>query len=317
LNIENPPQASVALTDSGRVLSDEADEGFTKERPKLWRRLAQNRMVVLGGIGFLSMVLAVGLAVILSPHDPLAQDLSVRLLPPFWAENGSLTYPLGTDALGRDILSRLLFGGQISLILGTMGVLVAAMFGILVGLVAGYYGKWIDDLLMRVADVQLAFPVLIVAIAMVAVIGRSMVALVLVLGISQWVVYARTIRASVLSLKQQEFAEASIALGAGDFRVIFSHILPNAFAPIIVIATVQLAQLIILESGLSFFGLGTQPPTPSWGGMLAEGREYMIYGAWWVATLPGLAISITVLSINLLGDGLRDVLDPQLRIVQQ
>ncbi len=182
----------------------------------------------------------------------------------------------------------------------------------MLGLISGFYERHVGDLVMRLANVQLSFPVILLAISVVAVVGRSLPALVAVLAISGWVVYARTVRRSVLSLKEKEFIEAACAWGSGNLRILFRHILPHCVAPLLVIATVQMATMIILESGLSFFGLGTQPPTPSWGGMLAEGRDYMIAGAWWLTTFPGMAISVTVLGINLLGDGLRDVLDPQL-----
>jgi peptide/nickel transport system permease protein len=269
-------------------------------------------MVLIGGSLVLIMVLGAVFAPLLSPADPLAQQTSNRVKPPFW-ETGNIHHPLGTDPVGRDVLSRVLYGSRISLMLGIVAVLVSGTIGTLLGLLAGYYERQFGELVMRLADVQLSFPVILLAISVVAVVGRSLPALVAVLAISGWVVYARTVRGSVLSLREKEFIEAARALGCGGFRIVLRHILPNCIAPLLVIATVQMATMIILESGLSFFGLGTQPPTPSWGGMLAEGREYLIAGAWWLTTFPGLAISITVLGINLLGDGLRDVLDPQLQ----
>jgi peptide/nickel transport system permease protein len=276
------------------------------------RRLFRDRMVLIGGSLVLIMVLGAVLAPVLSPADPLAQRTSNRVKPPFW-ETGDLRHPLGTDPVGRDVLSRILYGSRISLMLGIAAVLVSGTVGTLLGLLAGYYERRFGEFVMRLADVQLSFPVILLAISVVAVVGRSLPALVAVLAISGWVVYARTVRGSVLSLKEKEFVEAARALGCGGLRIVLRHLLPNCVAPLLVIATVQMATMIILESGLSFFGLGTQPPTPSWGGMLAEGREYLIAGAWWLTTFPGLAISVTVLGINLLGDGLRDVLDPQLQ----
>ena len=281
------------------------------EAPGLLRRLRRNRMVLAGGSLVLAMVLGAVLAPVLAPHDPLQQETSNRVRPPFW-ETGNLGHPLGTDPVGRDVLSRVLYGSRISLTLGILAVLLSGSVGTVLGLVAGYYERRLGELVMRLVDVQLSFPVILLAISVVAVVGRSLPALVTVLAISGWVVYARTVRGSVLSLKEKEFVEGARALGSGSLRLLFRHVLPNCAAPLLVIATVQMATMIILESGLSFFGLGTQPPTPSWGGMLAEGREYLIAGAWWLTAFPGLAISVTVLGINLLGDGLRDVLDPQL-----
>ena len=278
----------------------------------LLRRLLKNRMLLVGGSLILAMVLGAVCAPLLATSDPLRQDTANRLKPPFW-ETGDLRHPLGTDPLGRDVWSRVLFGSRISLTLGLVAVAVSGSIGTLLGLLAGYYERHVGDLVMRLVDVQLSFPVILLAISVVAVVGRSLPALVAVLAISGWVVYARTVRGSVLSLKGKDFIEATRALGSGGLRILFRHILPNCMAPLLVVATVQMATMIILESGLSFFGLGTQPPTPSWGGMLAEGREYLFAGAWWLTTFPGLAISIAVLGINLLGDGLRDVLDPQLQ----
>lgn len=293
------------------TMQSQASEGAGQE-PKVLRRMLRNRMVLVGGSLVLAMVLGAVFAPALSPHDPLAQETANRVRPPFW-ETGDLKHPLGTDPVGRDVLSRVLYGSRISLTLGIVAVVLSGTVGTLLGLVSGFYERHVGDLVMRLADVQLSFPVILLAISVVAVVGRSLFALVAVLAISGWVVYARTARGSVLSLKEKEFIEAARALGSGNLRILFRHILPNCVAPLLVIATVQMATMIILESGLSFFGLGTQPPTPSWGGMLAEGREYLIAGAWWLTTFPGLAISVTVLGINLLGDGLRDVLDPQLQ----
>jgi peptide/nickel transport system permease protein len=219
---------------------------------------------------------------------------------------------LGTDNLGRDIFSRLLYGGRLSLLLASSAVALAAGAGIVIGLMAGWVGGRFDDLVMRVADVQLAFPVIMLAIAIVAVVGTSPVALVGVLALSGWVLYARTIRANVLTIRQLDYVEAARTLGASDWRLVARHILPNTLAPILVIGSSQFATMVLLESGLSFLGMGIQPPQPSWGVMLAEGRDYLS-NAWWLATMPGVAISLVVLGANLLGDGLRDLLDPRLR----
>jgi peptide/nickel transport system permease protein len=225
---------------------------------------------------------------------------------------GASQYVLGTDNLGRDILARLLYGGRVSLALAASAVVLAASVGVAVGLAAGVLGGRLDSVVMRVADVQLAFPVIMLAIAIVAVVGTSPGALVSVLALSGWVLYARTVRASVLTIRQLDYVEAARTLGASDLCVVLLHILPNTLAPILVIGSSQFATMVLLESGLSFLGLGVQPPQPSWGAMLAEGRDYLS-NAWWLATVPGMAISLVVLGANLLGDGLRDLLDPRLR----
>lgn len=246
------------------------------------------------------------------PRDPLAQDLMARLTPPAWQEGGSLEYPLGTDNLGRDVLVRILYGSRVSLLVGFAAVLVACAAGILLGLVSGFYGGRVDSLIMRVADVFMAYPFMLLTISVIAVLGNSILNLILVLGLSDWVTYARTIRGSVLSLKEKEFVLAARSVGTRNRVILMRHVFPNVLSPIIVLATVRVANIIIWESGLSFLGMGVPPPMPTWGRMLAEGRVY-ITDAWWLVTLPGLAIMLTILSINLLGDGLRDALDPRLR----
>jgi peptide/nickel transport system permease protein len=278
--------------------------------PSIAGRLGRSRQATAGGLLLSLMLLAALLAPWLAPYDPLAQQLSRRLEPPVFA-GGSAVYLLGSDPNGRDILSRLLFGAQISLSIGVLSMLLAGTVGVTLGLLSGYFGGRVDDVIMRLADVQLTFPVILLAITIVSIVGRNVATIVAVLGLTGWVVYARTVRGSVLSLRERDFVNAARCLGAGHGRIIVRHILPNTVAPILVVATVQVATMIVLESGLSFFGLGIQPPTPTWGGMLAEGRDYLS-NAWWVSTMPGLAIMLTVLGINLLGDGLRDVFDPQL-----
>ncbi len=277
--------------------------------PGLIRRRRGSPTAVAGALILAVVVLASLLAPLLTAADPLKPSFSRRLQPP-WGLGGRPPSVLGTDNLGRDIFARLLHGGRISLLLATSAVLLAAGAGIVVGLLAGCVGGRIDDLVMRVADVQLAFPVIMLAIAIVAVVGTSPAALVGVLALSGWVLYARTIRANVLTIRQLEYVEAARTLGASDGRLIARHILPNTLAPILVIGSSQFATMVLLESGLSFLGMGIQPPQPSWGTMLAEGRDYLS-NAWWLATVPGLAISLVVLGANLLGDGLRDLTDPR------
>jgi peptide/nickel transport system permease protein len=270
----------------------------------------RNPLVVVGGTILLAVVLASVSAPLLTESDPVRTSFGQRLKAP-WGLGGTSARPLGADNLGRDIYARLLYGGRISLVLATSAVALATAVGVLVGLLAGYLGGRLDDLVMRVADVQLTFPVIMLAIAIVAVVGTSPVALVSVLALSGWVLHARTVRANVLTLRQLEYVEAARALGSSHARVVFRHVLPNTLAPILVIVSSQFATMVLLESGLSFLGMGVQPPNPSWGGMLAEGRDYLS-NAWWLATVPGVAISLVVLGANLLCDGLRDLLDPHL-----
>ncbi len=275
---------------------------------RLWRI---SPLMVVGGAILLLVVLACAAASALAPADPITTVFSARLKPPLGL-GGTAAHLLGTDNLGRDILSRVLYGGRISLSLATAAVILAAISGVALGLLSGYAGGAIDDAIMRVADIQLSFPVIMLAIAIIAVVGTSELAIVGVLALSGWVLYARTLRASLLTIRQVEYVEAARALGAGGLRIVVRHILPNTLAPILVIASAQFATMVLLEAGLSFLGLGIQPPRPSWGNMLAEGRDYLS-NAWWLATVPGLAISLVVLGANLFGDGLRDVLDPRLR----
>lgn len=267
---------------------------------------------VAGGVLLIAIVLTSLCFHWVYPKDPLAQDLMARLTPPAWQAGGSLEHPLGTDNLGRDVLVRILYGSRVSLLVGFAAVLVACGAGILLGLVSGFYGGRADSLIMRVADVFMAYPFMLLTISVIAVLGNSIFNLILVLGLSDWVTYARTIRGSVLSLKEKEFVMAARSVGTRNRVILLRHVFPNVLSPILVLATVRVANIIIWESGLSFLGMGVPPPMPTWGRMLAEGRVY-ITDAWWLVTLPGLAIMLTILSINLLGDGLRDALDPRLR----
>jgi len=274
-------------------------------------RFLHHPLAVVGGLLLAAVIVASAAAPLLASSDPIKPSFGKRLQPPK-VLGGASAYVLGTDNLGRDIYARLLYGGRVSLALAASAVVLAASVGVTVGLAAGVLGGRLDDLVMRVADVQLAFPVIMLAIAIVAVVGTSPAALVSVLAISGWVLYARTVRAAVLTIRQLDYVEAARTLGASDLRVVVRHILPNTLAPILVIGSSQFATMVLLESGLSFLGLGVQPPQPSWGAMLAEGRDYLS-NAWWLATVPGMAISLVVLGANLLGDGLRDLLDPRLR----
>ncbi len=279
---------------------------------RLTYRLRRVPPVVLLGFVILAIsIVAAVLAGVISPYDPLQRSLSLRLKGPSWLEGGVAGHLLGTDALGRDVLSRIIWGSRISLTIGFAAVVIGSVVGSLAGLVAGYVGGRVDEAIMTVADIQLAFPFILLAIAIIAVLGPSFLNLIVVVGISGWVTYARIARGEVLSLKEKEFVIAVESIGGSRWRVLFRHILANAMAPLIVVATLELARTIILESTLSFLGLGIQPPTASWGVMLADGREYL-ETAWWITTFPGLALTLTVLAVGRIGDWLRDVLDPTL-----
>jgi len=262
-------------------------------------------LLVMGG----SAVLAPQLA----PWDPARQMLVKRLRPPMWQERGLREHPLGTDHLGRDILSRILYGGRISLGVGLIAVTLSALIGVTLGLLAGFFGGRADALIMRIVDVFLAIPYILLAMGVVFALGPSLLNVILVMGATRWVQFARIVRADVLSIREREFVVGARARGNRALRLLLRHVLPNALTPIIVVATLELAFMIIYESALSFLGLGVQPPTPTWGWMLSDGRNY-VATAWWLATFPGLAIMLTVLAINLLGDWLRDTLDPRLKV---
>jgi peptide/nickel transport system permease protein len=287
--------------------------GGEREWVTLLRRLVRRRTALFGMLVVVAVLLAAALAPLVSPFDPLEQDIGQRLREPGWQDEQGRVHPLGTDHLGRDILARIIFGSRIALVVGLAAVLISGVLGMLIGLVAGYFGGRLDDFLMRLADVQLAFPFILLAIAVIGVLGPSLRNIIIVIGVSSWVVYARVVRGEVLSIREREYVQAAVALGSRHWRVLLSHVLPNTFTPWLVVATLDMARVIVIESALSFLGLGVQPPTPTWGGMLADGRVYLST-AWWLATFPGLAILVTVLGINLFGDGLRDTLDPRLKV---
>ncbi len=276
------------------------------EMAELWRRLRRNRAAVAGAAIVLAFVLLAILAPYLVPYSPVQGALGDRLLPP------SAAHWLGTDELGRDVFSRILYGARISLQIQIVSVLIALCIGITLGSVGGYLGGIADNLIMRSMDVLLAFPSIFLALAIIAALGTGLFNLMLAAGISSIPAFARIIRASILSLKEREFVEAAKALGGGSGRIMFRHLLPNCLAPVIVQSTLRMATVLLTASGLSFLGLGVQPPTPEWGAMLSNARSYLIVAPH-VATIPGLAIMIVVVGFNLFGDGLRDTLDPRLR----
>lgn len=271
------------------------------------KRFLRSRNVMAGAVVLGSVIILVLLAAQISPYEPTQQFRRHRLQPP------NAEFLLGTDNLGRDILTRILYGGRVSLQVGIVSVAIGATLGTLLGLIAGYIGGWTDVLIMRFIDMMLAFPGILLALVIIAVLGRNLQNVMIAVGLSSIPVYTRVVRGSTLSVKQFDFIVAARALGAPSGRIMARHILPNALAPIIVVATNGVAGAIISGAALSFLGLGQQPPDPEWGLMLNEGRDYIRVAAW-VTTYPGLAIMITVLSINLLGDGLRDILDPRLKL---
>lgn len=277
-----------------------------------WRRFRKNRLAVVGGIVMLLVIVSGLLAPWIAPHDPTVPDFRNRFAPPAWHEDGSWSRPLGTDQLGRDMLSRILWGARASLQVGAIVMLFSTGVGILLGMISGYYGGWVDVVIQRLSDILLAFPYLVLAIALMAVMGPGFINLVMALVYKEWVTPGRIVRGEVLAAKHGEYVEAARAVGARDSHIMWREILPNTLSAVIVVATLRVAWVILMEASLSFLGLGVQPPTPAWGSMIASGREY-IFSAWWLATFPGIAILITVLGINLFGEGLRDALDPRLR----
>ena len=273
---------------------------------EVFQRLKKHRLALIGAGIILALIFIAVLAPFIAPHDPIEQNLEHRLLSP------NTEYLLGTDNLGRCILSRLIHGTSVSLQIGVMVVGIAAFVGVTLGLVAGYRGGLIDELIMRIVDILLAFPGIILALVIAGILGPSLFNVMLALAVVGWTSYARVVRGAVLSVKEKEFVEAARALGAGEARIMFRHILPNVMAPVIVMATLGMAHVILAAAALGFLGLGAQPPTPEWGSMLNDGRAFM-RTAPHLTIFPGLAIMVTVLAFNFLGDGLRDALDPRLK----
>jgi len=280
---------------------------------RVLRAVLRKKTAVFGGLVLCLFVLVAILAPVLVPHDPGQQNLKLRLAPPIGLglEKASIEYPLGNDNLGRDILSRLIIGSRVSLVVGVITVVLTTLLGSMLGAMAGYYRGRFDNAIMRLVDIWMAFPDILLAIAFAAALGRGLFNLIVALVLTNWVVYCRVVRAEVLVLREQEYVLAVRSLGGSDMRIIMRHILPNVLSSILVIATLQFGTVIVTEASLSFLGISVQSSVPTWGGMLADGREFMRQ-AWWLATFPGIAISIVVLGANLLGDGLRDALDPRL-----
>jgi peptide/nickel transport system permease protein len=282
--------------------------------PSTWRavlRALRRNKVAMAAAVILVLVVLVGVfAPLLAPYDPSSQHLVNRLKPPVWLSGSSHGHLLGTDHLGRDVLSRVLYGTRVSLLVGLAATFLSGLVGTVIGIVCGYYRGWIDAIFMRLADIQLAFPTILLALVVVVVLGPSLWVVIIVLGFSGWMSYARVIRAEVLSLRSRDFVTAARAIGDTDLQIMTRHLRPNVMAPLATIGTLQVAAMIVAEASLSYLGFGVPPSIPTWGGMLSEGQVY-ITNAWWMALFSGLAITLTTLSINIVGDMLRDFADPK------
>jgi ABC-type dipeptide/oligopeptide/nickel transport system permease subunit len=289
------------------------EERPISEEPKrrLWLKALLNDRLAILGLAIIAVLLVLSLwPYQWLPANPMSTSLPLRLRPPVWIEGGSWAFPLGTDSLGRDILSRMILGTRYSMMIALLAIMISAGVGVTLGAISGYYGGFVDSLVMRLVDIQLAFPLLLLIIATIAVLGANLPILIILLGLSGWAQYARLVRAETLKIIGHEYVEASRAVGNRSLAIILRHVLPNASTTIVVFGTFEFARILLLESAVSFLGLGIQPPTPSWGTMIADGRNH-IFNGWWVSAIPGLAISLSVLAFNFLGDGLRDVLDPR------
>ena len=295
------------------VTKDHRETEFRRELRRAVRVMIEARWPVLALVILLATAIAAAFGPALAPLDPNRQNLILRLADPMSSGPDGSVFWLGSDVLGRDVLTRLLYGARVSLLVGIAAIAVGGTIGIVAGLLSGYFGGWVDDVIMRLGDIQLAFPFILLAIMFLVVLGSGIWNLILVLGVGQWVTYARIVRADTLSLREKEFVEAARALGDSTTSIIFRTILPNILAPLTVIASFNVASVILSEAALSFLGLGVPPSVPTWGSMLAESRDTLVANKWWLAVFPGVAIVLTVLSFNILGDWLRDFLDPRLR----
>ncbi|MEO9465481.1 MULTISPECIES: ABC transporter permease [Roseobacteraceae] len=286
-----------------------SDVTIETARPSVWRKMRGNTGALIGGTLLAVIILIALLAPLLAPHDPIAQDLSRRLLPPFWHDRAVPEHLLGTDHLGRDYLSRMIYGARVSLGVGLGVILVSGAIGITLGLIAGYFGGWIDMVISFAITTRLSLPIVLVALAAVALGGASLTTLITVLGLLLWDRFAVVTRAAAQSLRHQEFIMGLRSIGASRMRILFLEILPNMRATILVVVSLEVANVILLEAALSFLGLGVRPPTPSWGLMISEGRDNILFDPWLIA-LPGSALCLLVLAVNLFGDGMRDITGP-------
>ncbi|OAN79481.1 peptide ABC transporter permease [Jannaschia sp. EhC01] len=307
---ETTPAPSAAST---QAVGGMASSYRRKELRRAFQSMLTSRWALIGMLILLLVTFVAIFGPWLAPFDPNRQNLLMRLREPGMPGQGDLTYWLGSDQLGRDVLSRLLYGARVSLLVGVAAIAVGGTLGTIAGLVSGYFGGWIDDVIMRLGDIQLAFPFILLAIMFLVVLGPGLVNIILVLGIGQWITYARIVRAQTLSLREKEYVEAARAMGDSTFSILFRTILPNIIAPLTVIASFNVAGVILSEAALSFLGLGVPPDVPTWGSMLSESRDHLLSNKWWMAVFPGLAIVLTVLAFNIIGDWLRDFLDPRLK----
>jgi peptide/nickel transport system permease protein len=304
-------------TDDPRLRSAAPEHRPVNRSPFAAARLLWRNKLVVGSFALLGLVVAAALfAELIAPADLTEGSIRDRLLPPVWMANGSWSHVLGTDQVGRDVFARLVHGARISLLVGLGGMVISLLVGTLLGLFSGYWGGIVDRVILRVTDIQLAFPFLALAIAVVSVLGPGITNVILVLAATGWTLYSRVVRAEVLSARERTYVEAARAVGGSDMRIMLRHILPNVSAPVIVVSSFTLAQMIITEASLSFLGLGIRPPIPTWGGMLSDSRNYLQV-SWWLPTFPGLALFLTLLAINVVGDWLRDTLDPTLRVAEE
>lgn len=309
MDVEKPVIASV----DAKAVQGIGSNHTRKELRRALASLVASRWALVGLIILLIVTFVAIFGPQLAPFDPNRQNIMMRLLEPGAPGAGDLTYWLGSDQLGRDVLSRLLYGARVSLLVGVAAIVVGGTLGTIAGLVSGYFGGWVDDVIMRLGDIQLAFPFILLAIMFLVVLGPGLVNIILVLGIGQWITYARVVRAETLSLREKEYVEAARAMGDSTLSILFRTILPNIIAPLTVIASFNVAGVILSEAALSFLGLGVPPDVPTWGSMLSESRDQLLSNKWWLAVFPGLAIVFTVLAFNIMGDWLRDFLDPRLK----
>lgn len=291
---------------SNRTDSEQKKEKRASRSKRIYTRFKRNRLAVAGAVIVLIVIFTAIFTPWLAPYDPLKQDYNSLLMPPSWK------HPCGTDDLGRDIFSRIVFGTRYTLMIGVGVVFLVALIGSVFGFIAAYYGGKVDTLIMRLVDVLLAVPALVLALAIAGALGGGVTNVIIAIGAVGWTEFARLVRGEVLSIKQSEYIQAARALGASDFRIIVRHLAPNMIAPVVIYTTLYIPSAILWAAALSFLGLGVQPPLPEWGAMIADGRGYLNF-AWWIATLPGVAIMLTVLGFNFLGDGLRDALDPKMK----
>lgn len=302
----------LAVAEPGRAKLLKSLQRIQSNVLEFYRVYRKNGLAVLGAVLVFGVILMAVFAPYLSPHDPEKPNFRAVRKPPAWMEGGSWDYPLGTDHLGRDIFTRIMYGARVSLLVGFVVVSVSTVIGVVLGLISGYFGGKVDAIIQRVIDTLLAFPYLILATALVAVMGPGLQNMLLALAYKEWIYPCRVVRSEVLVAKEREYVEAAEAVGASRLHIIFREILPNVISSVIVISTLRVAWVILMEASLSFLGLGVEPPTPAWGTMISEGRRF-INSEWWISTFPGIAILLTVLGINLVGEGLRDALDPRLR----